>query len=89
MIWPAYFDAELSRKEGRKVARNMAVKNPSIDDVYKAAKRLMLNPIKEEKAYPSRWWRKEGRILVDKKYKKADIIRKIAEVIKGIYINKT
>lgn len=82
VIWPVYFDANVSRKEGRKVSKELAIKNPSIDDIYKAAKKLGLNPVKEEKAYPKRWWRKEGRLLIDKKGKKMEIIKKIAEIIK-------
>jgi len=60
----------------------MAVSNPSIDEIFKAAKKLGLNPVKEEKAHPARWWRKEGCILIEKKGKKAEIIKKIAEIIK-------
>ena len=60
----------------------MAVASPTIDEIFKAAKKLGLNPIKEEKAHPSRWWRKEGCILIEKKGKKAEIIKKIAEIIK-------
>jgi len=82
VIWPVYFDANVSRKEGRKVSKELAIKNPSIDDIYKAAKKLGLNPVKEEKAYPKRWWRKEGRLLIDKKGKKMEIIKKIAEFLK-------
>ncbi len=82
VIWPIYFDSGVGRKKGRKVPKGLAVKNPSIDEIYKAAKKLGLNPIKEEKAYPSRWWRKEGRVLIDKKDRKIEIIRKIGEIIK-------
>ncbi|HEC76409.1 MAG TPA: signal recognition particle protein Srp19 [Thermoplasmatales archaeon] len=82
VIWPIYFDIDASKKEGRKVGKELAVKNPTADEIFKAAKKLGLNPIKEEKAYPSKWWRKEGRVLVEKKGRKTEIIRKIAEYIK-------
>jgi len=82
VIWPVYFDAEVGRKEGRKIPKELAVKNPTVDEIYMAAKKLGLNPVKEEKAYPKRWWKKEGRILVDKKERKLEVIRKIAEIIK-------
>ena len=81
VLWPIYFDLRTSRRR-RKLSKNLAVNEPNIEEIYKAAKKLGLNPIKEEKAYPSRWWRKEGRILVEKKEKKVEIIRKIAEIIK-------
>ncbi len=82
VIWPVYFDAEVGREKGRKIPKELAVKHPTIDEIYRAAKKLGLNPVKEEKAHPKRWWRKEGRILVDKKGRKTEIIRKIAEIIK-------
>ncbi len=82
VLWPIYFDADASRQEGRKIPKELAIKNPTVDEIFKAAKKLGLNPIKEEKAYPSRWWRKEGKVLVDKKGRKLEIIRKIAEYIK-------
>ncbi len=82
VLWPIYFDVDASRLEGRKVSKELAIKNPTADEIFKAAKKLGLNPVKEEKAYPKRWWRKEGRILVDKKGRKTEIIRKIAEYIK-------
>ncbi len=81
MIWPSYFDIELSRKEGRKVKKSIAVKNPSIDEIFQIAKKIGLNPLKEEKSHPKRWWRKECRIVVDKKGKKVEIIRRIGEEI--------
>ncbi|MBC7080643.1 MAG: signal recognition particle protein Srp19 [Thermoplasmatales archaeon] len=81
VIWPSYFDIEFSRKEGRKVKKSLAIKNPTIDEIFQAAKKIGLNPLKEEKSYPKKWWRKEGRIVVDKKGKKVEIIRRIAEEV--------
>jgi signal recognition particle subunit SRP19 len=81
VLWPIYFDSHTPRK-WRKVAKSIAVANPTIDEIFKAAKKLGLNPIKEEKAHPARWWRKEGCILIEKKGKKAEIIKKIAEIMK-------
>ncbi len=81
VLWPIYFDLKASRK-GRKLPKNLAINEPNVEEIYKAAKKLGLNPIKEEKAYPSRWWRREGRILVDKKESKMEIMRKVAEIIK-------
>lgn len=87
MIWPIYIDATASRKQGRKISRERAVKNPTADDIVKAAKKLGLNPVKEEKSYPKRWWRREGRVLVDKKERKMSILVKIAENVKQSKLN--
>jgi len=77
-LWPVYFDRRRSRGDGRRVAKEMAVPNASIEEIMKAAKKIGLNPQKEDKAYPGRWWKKEGRVIVDKVDKKTKILRDIA-----------
>jgi len=79
VVWPVYFDKTVSRFSGRKIAKKHAVEKPSIEDIAKAAKSLGLNPILEKNyAYPSKHWKKEGRILVDKKASKSKILVQIA-----------
>ena len=79
VIWPIYFDKSASRLSGRKVAKKHAVEKPSIEDIAKAAKSLGLNPILEKDyAYPSKHWKKEGRVLVGKKDSKCKLLVKIA-----------
>ncbi|RLF41636.1 MAG: signal recognition particle protein Srp19, partial [Thermoplasmata archaeon] len=70
-----------SRGDGRRVAKDIAVPNASIEEIMKAAKKMGLNPQKEDKAYPGRWWKKEGRVIVDKIDKKTKILRDIATEI--------
>ena len=79
VIWPVYFDKSLSKLEGRKVPKKNAVEKPSIDVIAKAAKSLVLNPILEKNvAHPSRHWKNEGRVLIDKKDSKSKLLRQIA-----------
>ncbi len=79
VVWPVYFDKTVSRLSGRKIAKKHAVEKPSIEDIAKAAKSLGLNPILEKNyAYPSKHWKKEGRILVDKKDTKSKLLLQIA-----------
>ena len=64
---------------GRKVSKKYAVEKPSIESISKAAKSLGLNPILEkESMHPKRNWKKEGRILIDKKDSKSELLRQIA-----------
>lgn len=80
VIWPIYFDKSISRLNGRKISKKQAVDKPSLDEIKKAAKSLGLNPeIEENASYPGRFWKKEGRVLVDKKHSKAKILRQIAD----------
>jgi len=85
IIWPVYFDRNVSRKKGRRVSKGMAVAHPNIDSIYKAAQKLGLNPQLEQKSYPSRWWKREGCILVDKKKSKTEILQDIAKIISEKY----
>ena len=79
VIWPVYFDKSVSRLNGRKVSKKHAVEKPSIENISKAAKSLSLNPVLEKTAaHPSRQWRREGRILVDKKDSKSKILKQIS-----------
>jgi len=80
VVWPVYFDKSISRLEGRKVSKKHAVDKPSIEDIVKAAKSLGLNPVLEKEfSHPSRNWKKEGRILIDKKDSKSKLLMQIAK----------
>lgn len=79
VIYPIYFDKSVSRLNGRKVAKKYAIEKPKAEDISKAAKSLGLSPILEnEVAHPSRYWKKEGRVLVDKKDSKSKLLVQIA-----------
>jgi len=79
VLWPIYFDCRLSRRQGRRVPRENAVKNPSVEDVAKAAKKLELDPeVEADAAHPSRWWQREGRVLVKQADSKTVIVRDVA-----------
>lgn len=79
VVWPIYFDKSVSRLKGRKVARKYSKDKPTAEDLAKAAKSLGLHPILEKNAsHPSRRWKKEGRIIVDKKDAKSKILVQIA-----------
>ena len=79
VIWPIYFDKSVSRLNGRKVAKKHAVEKPSIEEISKAAKSLGLNPVLEKNcAHPSKHWKREGRVLVDKKDSKSKVLVQIA-----------
>ena len=79
VVWPVYFDKSVSRLNGRKVSKKHAVDKPSIENIAKAAKSLNLHPVLEkDSAHPSKHWKKEGRVLVDKKESKSKLLVQIA-----------
>ncbi len=81
-LWPINIDSTRSRKEGRKIAKEFAVPQPSIEEIIEAAKELGLDPIIEDKAYPKAWWEQKKRISVLKTKPKTQLLRDIALKIK-------
>ena len=80
IIWPAYFDLNKTRKQGRRVPKNLAVQSPKIEEIEEAAKTLNLNhEITLEKGYPKTPWSKPGMLLVQKQGSKEQVIKKIAK----------
>ncbi|MBR6993052.1 MAG: signal recognition particle subunit SRP19/SEC65 family protein [Methanobrevibacter sp.] len=84
-IWPQYLNKNLSLKEGRKISKEDAVKDPSMNEIEKALKRLGLSyNIDKERAYPGKWYEKSGRVLVEWEGTKLELIREVSLKIKEI-----
>jgi signal recognition particle subunit SRP19 len=80
IIWPIYFDTNRTRKEGRRVSKNLAVQSPKIDELKQAVDKLGLkNEVNIEAHFPRTHWAKTGMLLVEKKEAKQAIIQKIAK----------
>jgi len=79
ILWPAYFDKNLSKSQGRRIPRKIAVPDPRAKEVVEASKRLGFEAYIEEGAYPRRWWKKEGKVIVRAQgISKSELIKKIA-----------
>jgi len=53
-------------------------------EISKAAKKLNLNPeVEKDKLYPSEWWESPGRVTVDKKMPKREILIRLSNIIKS------
>jgi signal recognition particle subunit SEC65 len=65
------------------VAKKNAVEGPSAQMIYEAVKSLGLDCILElEKSYPRFWYKSNGRVLVEPKLKKLDLMQKVAFKLK-------
>jgi len=85
VIWPSNIDALKTKKEGRIISKNDAVKSPTIDEIERAAQELGLNPTSEpSKSYPRTWWEKSGRVLVDNTVPRYEAARIISQKIKAL-----
>jgi signal recognition particle subunit SRP19 len=64
-IYPAYFDRNLSRSEGRRVPDDLAVEDPTVDEIAKAVQQVGYDVrIERDVAYPREHWRTRGRVVV-------------------------
>jgi signal recognition particle subunit SRP19 len=82
IIWPIYFEKNISRSKGRKIAKKFSIEKPDVEKIVKAAKTLGLSPIIEKNAsHPYRSWKKEGRVIIENKDIKSKIIFQIAKII--------
>jgi len=80
VLYPRYFDARLTRAEGRRVPEALAVKSPDAPWIENAARKLGLEPQLEDKAaHSAQPAEKAGRVLVAKKGSKEAVIRMVAE----------
>ena len=80
-FYPAYFDKNKTRKEGRRVNNKLAIEKPSIDKLVAAANRLNLKGKVEDKAY-SRDPFARGRLGVTIMDKKSVVLKKLAKTLK-------
>jgi signal recognition particle subunit SRP19 len=84
IIWPVYLDSTKTKSEGRKIPRESSVKAPRLREISQAAKKLGLNPSTEKhKAYPTSWWEGSGRVIVDRKMGKRELLLKLSNLING------
>lgn len=84
-IWPQYLNKDLSLSEGRKISVEESVKNPSINEIERALKRLgHAYNLEKDKAYPGKWYEKSGRVLVEWEGTKLDLIREVSLKIKEL-----
>jgi signal recognition particle subunit SRP19 len=81
ILYPCYFNAALSRAEGRRVPRNLGAKGPNANDIERALKRLGIACQAEEHHHPAHWARHEGRIIATWTGKKEVLLKKVARAI--------
>jgi signal recognition particle subunit SRP19 len=65
VIWPAYLDADRSRREGRRVPEDLAVPDPEVEEIAEAVGQVGYDAVIErDVAYPREPWREAGRVTV-------------------------
>jgi len=64
VLWPAYFDASLTRSEGRRVPEELAVEEPTVDEIATAVQQVGYDAVIEREKTYSREYEARGRVLV-------------------------
>jgi signal recognition particle subunit SRP19 len=84
VFWPAYFDSENTRGDGRRVPKGQALRGVKVDELYRAAKDLELNPeLKPGTAFSKKPWDRTGSVIVDKNKSKTLITVELASRIRS------
>jgi signal recognition particle subunit SRP19 len=81
ILYPCYFNAALSREEGRRVPRTLGAKGSNASDIERALKRLGIPCEVGEHHHPAHWARHEGRVIATWTGKKEALIKKVARAM--------
>ena len=82
VIWPSNLTRGISRREGRKIPKRLAVKSVTIDEINTAARSLGLQvELFPKKSLPNNPWSNEGYITVNYNGSKQEILILLAEKI--------
>jgi signal recognition particle subunit SRP19 len=80
IVWPTYFDSTKTRKDGRRVPKDLAVSSPKILEIKEVAEKLHLEcETVMDVAHPKTPWLKTGMLLAKKNESKEQMIKKIAK----------
>jgi signal recognition particle subunit SRP19 len=64
VIWPAALDANISRRKGRRVSLDLAVEEPTVDEIARAVQQVGYDAVIERDKRYSREFETRGRVLV-------------------------
>jgi signal recognition particle subunit SRP19 len=83
VIWPAALDANLSRSEGRRVSLELAVEDPTVDEIARAVQQVGYDSVIERDKTYSREHESRGYVLVQNADDagKSDLLQAVAAYV--------
>ena len=86
VLWLDYFNSSFSRREGRRVALDHSVKDPKLEELAEAAKRLGYSPEPEQARFPTRMSIPSGYVSIEKKkeVRKEKVIEDVSKVLSSV-----
>ncbi len=95
ILWTVFFDSSRTRSEGRKLPKNLCVRNPTVEELEEAIKQLGLEyEVAREKKYPRIWYLDvpQGYVRIYKdpslNITRTKLLRMVAEKLKEIRMRK-
>jgi len=89
VIWCSYFNEEIPLSKGRRIGKKHALKSPTLEMLTNAAKDAgFVFDVEADKAFPSQWWEKEGRIIVNRSRDHLSKTKIINQLAKQMRINE-
>lgn len=86
VIWPAYLDVELSRAKGRRVPEDLAVSEPTVDEIAAAAQQVGYDAVIERDSVYPREYEPRGRVLIKdaEDASKNDLVQAVAAYVTAL-----
>ena len=86
IIYPAFLDADLTRSEGRRVAREQAVSEPTVDEIAEAVGQVGYDAVIERDVTYSREYEARGRVIVKdaEDASKSDLLGAVAAYVQAL-----
>ena len=84
ILWLDYFNSSNSRSKGRRIPLTMAVRDPSLDELIDAAKRVGYTPESQTAINPKRYSSVSGYICLERAKPKSLALKRIATVLKTV-----
>lgn len=79
VLWPAYLDANNTRAEGRRVPQDLAIEEPTVEEIAAAVQQIGYDATVDRDATYPREHGSRGRVLVkDVEDSKNDLIQAVA-----------
>lgn len=91
VLWLDYFNSTVSRENGRRIPLDKSVKDPSLDELAEATRRLGYEPEPQAAKVPSRSYIPSGYVSIEKKtgLKKAQVIAETAKTLSFVRGERT